>query len=64
MIRKFLLDDSGAATARFTFYASCVLMLIYSFFHTAGAALHDMTNTVTSIMGMAVRRMTGGTLGI
>lgn len=64
MIRKFLLDETGAATRKFTLYASCVLMLVYSFFHTAGAALHDLTSLVTSSMGMAVRRMTGGTLGL
>jgi Flp pilus assembly pilin Flp len=63
-MRNFLFDEAGATTARFTLLASCILMLIYAFFHTAGVMLHDMTSLVTSTMGSAVRRMTGGTLGV
>ncbi|MCC6470847.1 MAG: hypothetical protein IT563_21205 [Alphaproteobacteria bacterium] len=64
MMRNFLADESGATTARFTFFASCILLLVYAWFHTAGAMLHDMTNLINASMTSAVRRLTGGTLGV
>jgi Flp pilus assembly pilin Flp len=64
VIRKFLVDDTGAATAKFTLFASFIVLLIYGWFHTAGVMLHDMTTLVTSTMVAAIRGMTGGTLGL
>lgn len=59
MMKRFLLDESGAAATKVGFFGSFILLLAYGWFHTGGAMMYDFASVATSAVHSAIRHITG-----
>ena len=59
MMKKFLLDDSGAMATKVGLVGSGITLLAYGWFHTGGAMIFNFTDAVTSVMASAISQVTG-----
>lgn len=59
MLKRFLIDQSGASAAKVGLFGSGIVLLAYGWFHTGGALLFDFSDSVRSITATAISHMTG-----
>lgn len=59
MLKRFLLDESGASATKVGLLGSGITLLAYGWFHTGGAMIFDFTRAAQSVMATAISHVIG-----